>query len=58
MEFTANKCKVLRVARIRSINDKDYYLGGTKLDRVFFCFFFLLFKDIYYRNYKELIKRN
>ena len=34
MEFTANKCKVLRVARIRSINDKDYYLGGTKLDRV------------------------
>ena len=58
MEFTANKCKVLRVARIRSINDKDYYLGGTKLDRVFFFFFFLLFKDIYYRNYKELIKRN
>ena len=22
------------MARIRSINDKDYYLGGTKLDRV------------------------
>ena len=34
MEFRAKKCKVLRVARIRSINDKDYYLGGTKLDRV------------------------
>ena len=34
MEFNVKKCKVLRVARIRSINDKDYYLGGTKLDRV------------------------
>ena len=34
MEFNVKKCKVLRVARIRSIEDKDYYLGGTKLDRV------------------------
>ena len=34
MEFNVKKCKVLRVAHIRSINDKDYYLGGTKLDRV------------------------
>ena len=32
MEFNAKKCKVLRVVRIRSIIDKDYYLGGTKLD--------------------------
>ena len=24
MEFNANKCKVLRVARIRSIDDRDY----------------------------------
>lgn len=34
MEFNAKKSKVLRVARIRSIVDKDYYLGGTKLDRI------------------------
>ena len=34
MEFNANKCKVLRVACIRSIDDRDYYLSGTKLDRV------------------------
>ena len=34
MEFNAKKCKVLRVACIRSIDDKDYYLSGTKLDRV------------------------
>lgn len=34
MEFNAKKCKVLRVARIRSITDKDYYLDGTKLDRI------------------------
>ena len=30
----AKKCKVLRVARIRSIDDRDYYFGGIKLDRV------------------------
>ena len=31
----AKKCKVsVRVARIRSIDDRDYYLGGNKLDRV------------------------
>ena len=34
MEFNAKKCKVLRVARLRSIDDRDYYLGGIKLDRV------------------------
>ena len=28
--------RFLRVARIRSIIDKDYYLGGTKLDRIDF----------------------
>ena len=34
MEFNAKKCKVSRVARIRSIDGRDYYLGGIKLDRV------------------------
>ena len=34
MEFNAKKCKVLRVTRIRSIDGRDYYLGGIKLDRV------------------------
>ena len=34
MGFNVRKCKVLRVARIRLIDDKDYYLGGIKLDRV------------------------
>ena len=34
MEFNAKKCKVLRVARIRSIDGRVYYLGGIKLDRV------------------------
>ena len=34
MEFNVKKCKVLRVARNRSIVDRDYYLGGTKLERV------------------------
>ena len=34
MEFNANRCKVLKVARIRSIDDRDYYFGGIKLDRV------------------------
>ena len=34
MDFNARKCKVLRVARIRSIDDRGYYLGGIKLDRV------------------------
>ena len=34
MQFNAKKCKVLRVARIRSIDDRDYYLGWIKLDRV------------------------
>ena len=30
MEFNAKKCKVLRVARIRSLDDGDYYLCGIK----------------------------
>ena len=34
MDFNTKKCKVLRVARIRSIDDRDYYLDGIKLDRV------------------------
>ena len=34
MEFNAKKCKILRVARIRSIDDRYYYLGGVKLDCV------------------------
>ena len=34
MGFNTRKSKVLRVARIRSIDNRDYYLGGIKLDRV------------------------
>ena len=34
MGFNSKKCKVLMVARIRSIDDRDYYLGGIQLDRV------------------------
>ena len=34
MEFNAKKCRVLRVAGIRSIDGRDYYLGGIKLDLV------------------------
>lgn len=34
MEFNASKCKVLRVARIKSVFDRDYFLGGIRLDRV------------------------
>ena len=34
MEFNAKKCRVLRVAGIRSIDGRDYYLGGIKLDPV------------------------
>ena len=34
MEFNTSKCKVLRVARIKSVFERDYYLGGIKLDRV------------------------
>ena len=34
MDFNTKKCKVLRVARIKSIDDRDYYLGGIKLDCV------------------------
>ena len=34
MDFNAKKCKVLRVARIRSIDYRDYYLVGIKLDGV------------------------
>ena len=34
MEFNAKKCKVLRVAPIRLIDDRNSHLGGIKLDRV------------------------
>ena len=34
MDFNTKKCKVLSVARIKSIDDRDYYLGGIKLDCV------------------------
>ena len=34
MDFNARKCKVLSAARIRSIDDRDCYLSGIKLDRV------------------------
>ena len=33
MEFNVQKCKVLRVARIRSMDERDYYFGGIKFDR-------------------------
>ena len=36
MEFNVKKCKVLRVARVRSAVDRDYFPGGIKLDRVAF----------------------
>ena len=32
MEFDAKKSKVSRVARIRSIADRDCYFGGIKLE--------------------------
>lgn len=34
MEFNVKKCKVLRIARIKSIFERDYYLGNMKLERV------------------------
>ena len=34
MDFNTRMCKVLRGARIRSIDNRDCYLGGIKLDRV------------------------
>ena len=34
MEFSVKKCKVLRVARVRSVVDRDYFLGGINLNRV------------------------
>ena len=34
MKLNTEKCKVSRVARIRSIYDRDFYLGEIKLDRV------------------------
>ena len=36
MEFNVKKCKVLRVTRVISAVDRDYFLGGFKLDRVAF----------------------
>ena len=34
MKLNSKKCEVSRVARIRSIYDRDFYLAGIKLDRV------------------------
>jgi len=34
MEFNVKKCKVLRVARTKCTYERDYFLGGTKLERV------------------------
>ena len=34
MEFDTSKCKVLRVARVKSVLERDYYLGESRLDRV------------------------
>ena len=34
MEFNVSKCKVLRMTRIKSVIERDYFLGGTKLERV------------------------
>ena len=34
MEFNTSKCKVLRVARAKSVLERDYYLGESKLDGV------------------------
>ena len=34
MEFSTSKCKVLRVARVKSVLERDYYLGESRLDRV------------------------
>ena len=34
IEFSVKKCKVLRVARVRSVVDRDYFLGGINLNRV------------------------
>lgn len=36
MEFSVKNCKVLRVTRVRSAVDRDYFLVGIKLDRVAF----------------------
>ena len=34
MQFNVSKCKVLRVARTKSIFERDYFLGGIRLERV------------------------
>ena len=34
MEFNISKYKVLRVTRIKSVIERDYFLGGTRLERV------------------------
>jgi hypothetical protein len=34
MEFNTSKCKVLRVAQIKSVSERDHHLGGIKLERV------------------------
>lgn len=34
MLFNVKMCKVLRVARTKCIHERDYFLGGTKLERI------------------------
>ena len=57
MEFNAKNCKVLMVTRIRSIDGRDYYLGGIKLDRVDFekDLGFLISHNLNWNNHVDLI---
>ena len=34
MLFNVKRCKVLRVAGTKCIHERDYFLGGTKLERI------------------------
>lgn len=34
VEFTVSKCKVLRVTCIKSVIERDYFVRGTKLERM------------------------
>ena len=34
MEFNISKCKVLRIASIKSVLDRDYFLGGIGFECV------------------------
>lgn len=35
MEFNYTNCKVLKIAGIKKLFNRDYFLGGKKLERVF-----------------------